>query len=335
MRMNRRRVFGAVLVALAIITAACGDSGSGGDTTEGPGTTPAPTPTTQPDPTTAPDTTASPPDGPTIVIGSFGFSESEILGEIYLQALEHAGYQVEHRAQLGSREAVLNPALRAGEINFVPEYIGTALEVTFQEVPTADADATAAALDAAWGEEGFSVLAYTPAEDKNGIVVTAETAEALGLSAISDLAGQETELSFGGPPECPDRPRCLQGLVDVYGLQFGEFVPLDAGGPLTVTALDGGEIDVALLFSSDGVIGARGWVLLDDDMGLQPAENIAPVVNDELIDAYGDDFVALIDAVSAGISQKDLTELNKLVGFDGEAAADAAAAWLDQMGFMG
>jgi osmoprotectant transport system substrate-binding protein len=302
MRNHRRRVLGAVLVALALVAAACGDDEPGGNT--------------------------NPPDGPTITIGSFGFSESEILGEIYRQALENNGYDVTHRPQLGAREAVVNPALRSGEVNFVPEYIGTALEVTFGIDPSADADETHDQLDEAWGEEGFSVLAYTPAEDKNGIVVTADTADALGLSKISDLAGQEADLSFGGPPECPERPRCIGGLQEVYGLNFGEFVPLDAGGPLTVAALDGGEIDVALLFSSDGVIGARGWVLLEDDLGLQPAENIAPVVNDELIEAYGDTFVELVDRVSAALSQEELTELNRLVGFEGESAADVAGEWL-------
>jgi osmoprotectant transport system substrate-binding protein len=347
MRMNRKRVLGAILVAFALIAAACGDDDSGGDTTQAPAATEATAaPTEAPEPTeapatteapastAAPATTAGPADGPTVSIGSFGFSESEILGEIYLQALEANGYEVEHKAQLGSREAVVNPALRSGEINFVPEYIGTALEVTFGIEPSADADAVLADLNSAWAEEGFSVLAYTPAEDKNGIVVTGDTAASLGLAKISDLVGQEGDLVFGGPPECPERPRCIGGLESVYGLNFGEFKPLDTGGPLTVAALDGGEIDVGLLFSSDGTIGARGWVLLEDDLGLQPAENIAPLVNNELIDAYGDGFVALLNAVSAELSQEELTELNRLVGFDGESASDVAGAWLADNGLL-
>ncbi|VAW08045.1 ABC transporter, substrate-binding protein (cluster 13, osmolytes) [hydrothermal vent metagenome] len=306
MRINTRtRVFGAVLVVFALVAAACG---SGDD--------------------------ASKTDGPTITIGSFGFSESEIVGEIYRLALEADGYKVEHKALLGSREAVVNPALRSGEINFVPEYIGTGLEVTFGIDPSANADETRDALDNAWAAENISVLDYTPAEDKNGIVVTAATAEKYNLAKISDLSTVAGELIFGGPPECPDRPRCLGGLGDVYGLTFGDFKALDVGGPLTVTALKGGEIDVALLFSSDGVIEAEGFVLLEDDKGLQPAENLAPIVADSVLDAYGDGFTTLVNRVSASLNQADLTELNKLVGYDGEDATEMARKWLTDNGLI-
>lgn len=295
---HRSRTLGAVLLAFALLVAACGgDDEPGG--------------------------------GPDVVIGSFGFSESEIIGEIYRQALEAKGFTVSHKAQLGSREAVVNPALRSGEINVVPEYIGTALEVTFGGEPTADPDATIEALRAEWEDEGFTVLDYTPAEDKNGIVVTGDTASELGLTKISDLKGKSDTLTFGGPSECPTRPRCLGGLESVYGLTFAEFKALDAGGPLTVEALAGDEIDVALLFTSDGVIAARGFVLLEDDQGLQPAENIAPVVAQELVDAYGSTFSDVLNDLSSKLTQDDLTELNKLVGYDGESAADAARAWLE------
>lgn len=302
---HRTRVLGAVLVAFALIAAACG---SGDD--------------------------AAKQDGPTITIGSFGFSESEIIGEIYRLALENDGYKVDHKAKLGSREAVVNPALRSGEINFVPEYIGSGLEVTFGETPSADADETREALDNAWSAENFSVLDYTPAEDKDAIVVTGATAEKFGLSKVSDLASVAGELVFGGPPECPDRPRCLIGLSDVYGLTFAEFRALDVGGPLTVIALKGEEIDVALLFSSDGVIEAEGFVLLVDDKGLQPAENIAPIVADTILDAYGDSFKDLINKVSAALTQSGLTELNKLVGYDGEDPTDMARKWLQDNGLI-
>lgn len=307
MRNPRIRVLGATVVALALLAAACGgDDASGGDT---------------------------PKEGPTITIGSFGFAESEILGEIYKQALENAGYDVVHQALLGSREAVVNPGLESGQLDFVPEYVGSALEVTFGTSPTADTAATRQALEEAYAEEGFAVLEATPAQDKNGIVVRADTAEEYGLTTISDLEPVAGELVFGGPPECEQRPRCLLGLQETYGLDFAEFKALDTGGPLTVTALEGGEIDVALLFSSDGVIEAQGFVLLDDDRGLQPAENIVPVVRQSIVDAYGSEFVDLVNDVSAEISQEELISLNRLVGFEGETATAAAAGWLEENGF--
>ena len=268
---------------------------------------------------------------PRIAIGSFGFDESELLGEIYRQALDDAGYDVEHNARMGARETVVTPALRAGEINFVPEYIGTALEVTFGQEPSSDSESTAEALRAAWSSEGFSVLAYTPAEDKNGFVVTSATAARLGLVRISDLADHAQDLTFGGPPECPSRPRCLAGLGTLYGLTFGDFRPLDAGGDLTVAALETGQIDIALMFTSDGLITAKDFVLLDDDRGLQPAENIAPVVSETLVTAYGPVFVDLVNSISSRITAEELRALNLALG-DGETAADVAERWLEANG---
>jgi osmoprotectant transport system substrate-binding protein len=301
--MHRSRTLGAALLAFALLAAACGGDDEPGE-------------------------------GPDVVIGSFGFSESEIIGEIYRQALEAEGFTVSHKAQLGSREAVVNPALRSGEINVVPEYIGSGLEVTFGGEPSADSIATRDALREEWEKEGFTVLDFTPAQDKNGIVVTADTATSLGLAKISDLGGRSESLTFGGPSECPVRPRCIGGLQSVYGLTFGDFKALDTGGPLTVEALAGGEIDVALLFTSDGVIAARGFVLLEDDQGLQPAENIAPVLSQELVDSYGAGLTDVLNAVSGALTQEDLTELNKRVGYDGESAADMARQWLQDNGLI-
>ena len=140
--------------------------------------------------------------------------------------------------------------------------------------------------------------------------------------------------SSGGPAECPERPLCLPGLQEVYGLEFASFQPLDVGGPITVAALEGGDIDVALLFTSDGVIAAKGFVLLEDDMNLQPAENIVPVTTDEIVAAYGDELVALLDSVSAEITTAELSELNKRYGIDAEDAEVLAREWLEANGFL-
>jgi osmoprotectant transport system substrate-binding protein len=300
----RSRVVGATLVALALIVSACGDdSGSGGGTKE----------------------------GPTITIGSTNFGEQVILGEIYAQALERNGYAVERQFNLGTREVVY-PALTSGQIDLLAEYTGSLL--TFKGgTPSTDSDQTAADLQAAIGPDGLTALAYSPAQDRNGIVVTADTAQSLGLTKVSDLAAHNGELTFGGPPECPDRPLCLIGLQDTYGLQFAGFVPLDVGGPLTVAALEGGEIDVALLFTSDGVIPAKGFVLLDDDKNLQPSENVVPVIRNDIVTAYGSDLTDLLDSVSAKITTAELSELNKRYGIDAVDADVLAGEWLDANGF--
>jgi osmoprotectant transport system substrate-binding protein len=133
---------------------------------------------------------------------------------------------------------------------------------------------------------------------------------------------------LGGPPECPERPFCQVGLEETYGLVFKDFTALDAGGPLTVAALANGDIQVGLLFTTDGNITANGWVLLEDDKSLQPSDNVTPVVNDAIATEYGDDLETVMDELSEKITTEDLTELNQKVTVDKEDAADVAEAWV-------
>jgi len=141
-----------------------------------------------------------------------------------------------------------------------------------------------------------------------------------------------TTLKLGGPPECPERPFCLLGLKDTYGLEFAEFVPLDAGGPLTVTALTGGQVDVGLLFTSDPAIVTNNFVLLEDDKQLQLADNIVPVVRQEVLDA-NPKVADLLNTVMERLTQEELTNLNKAVTVDARAAKDVATEWIAAQGF--
>lgn len=271
-------------------------------------------------------------DGEPIKVASFNFNESVIVAEIYAQGLEANGYEVERKLNLGNRE-VVKPALESGEIDLVPEYIGSLAGFLGVE-QTADSAAMWEAAKAAFEELGVTLLQYSPAQDKNAYVVTAETASELGLSTVSDLQPVAGDLRFGGPPECPERPLCLIGLTDVYGLEFAEFVPLDSAGPITIAALDGGDIDVALLFSTQGIIAANGWVSLEDDKGLNPADNLAPAIRTEVVDGYGDDLVALLESYSEALTTEDLTELNKRADLDQEDPALLAEEWLRDNGFI-
>jgi len=297
--MFKSRPFGVLVVTVALVAAAC--SSDSGEI-----------------------------DGPTIKIGSANFSESALVAEIYAQALEAEGYSVDRKLNIGSRE-IYKPALESGELDLLPEYIGTMLTFLGGEA-SSDSAATHRALQAAWEPEGISILDFAPAQDKNGLVVTKATAEELGVSRTSDLANFNGTLVFGGPPECPNRDFCLIGLQSLYGLDFLEFKPLDVGGPITVTALESGEIDVALLFTSSGVILAKEFVLLEDDKGLQPAENLAPAVRTEILDAYGDRFANVLNAVSSVLTTTELIALNKAVEVDGEDPDKVAADWLDALG---
>jgi osmoprotectant transport system substrate-binding protein len=140
-----------------------------------------------------------------------------------------------------------------------------------------------------------------------------------------------SQLVLAGPPECPERPFCLLGLTETYGITFKEFKPTDAGGPLTIAALEGDDAQVGLLFTSDPAIAAKGFVLLEDDKQLQLADNLVPVVRSEAIEANPVIEEAL-NGVMAKLSQAALTDLNKQVTVDGKAAADVASAWIEAEG---
>jgi glycine betaine/choline ABC-type transport system substrate-binding protein len=141
-----------------------------------------------------------------------------------------------------------------------------------------------------------------------------------------------SQLVLGGPPECPKRPYCIPGLKRVYGVEFQEFKPLDVGGPLTVKALEAGRIDVALLFSTNSQIQANGWVLLEDDKNLQAAENITPVVREDVLD---DTITQLLNEVSSKLTTENITDLNSRVEIDGEEPAVVAEDFLQQQGIDG
>jgi len=264
---------------------------------------------------------------PAIRLASFDFPESETLGQVYGQALRQHGYPVEQVVQLGAREVVA-PALEQGKVDMVPEYQGSALNFLNDRdrVATADPALTHARLEQAFGSRGVSVLAYAPAQDRNGFVVSGDLARGHKLETISDLAPLAPQLSIGGPPECPVRPLCLEGLQDVYKLEFARFKPMPTRG-VTAAELDSGEIDVGMLDTTNPHLIGNDLVLLEDDRRLQPAENVVPVIRREILDVYGPALVSLVNSVSAQLTTTDLTRLNRQV-LQGQPAADAASAWL-------
>ena len=229
--------------------------------------------------------------------GSFDFPESVLLADIYADALTAQGFPVRVLPDLGARELV-DPALMSGLVQVVPEYSGSALEFVSlgRQSATSDVTATGRALAESVAGRGLSGGARpSTAQDGNVIVVTAATAARYDLRSVADLARVAPRLAFGGPPECPERAYCLLGLKQVYGLRFRVFIPLDAGGPLTLQALQAGDIGVALLFSTDPAITADHLVVLADDRGLQPAENVVPLVRRDVIARYGPRLLAVLD----------------------------------------
>jgi osmoprotectant transport system substrate-binding protein len=264
---------------------------------------------------------------PVITITSFDFPESETLAELYGQLLRQHGYPVEIVARLGPRE-IVQPALEQGRVDLVLGYLGTTLNFLYEKrVATANPRATHARLTQALTSRGISVLAFAKAEDRNGFVVTGDLARRRQLERISDLAPIARELTFGGPPECPDRPLCLKGLQDVYGLQFARFEAMPSR-TTTADALETGEIDLGMLETTNGNLADRDLVQLNDDRRLQPAENIAPMMRTETVAAYGSTLVRLINNLTAQLNTRDLIQMNQRVELEGATPAAAAADWL-------
>jgi osmoprotectant transport system substrate-binding protein len=267
-----------------------------------------------------------------IVVGVSGaFAENQIVAEMYAQVLEHAGYSVERLLELRSRESSQN-ALEAGVIDVKPEYLSSLL--LFLD-PNAEASADAADVAGQTAEllrsEGLTLLTPSAAEDTNQFVANAGTAQRFDLTTVSSLAPVADQLTFGGPPECPQRPFCLPGLHEVYGVLFDDFTPLDAGGPLTVDALRRDEVQIGLLFSTDPSIEQNGFVPLVDDRQLQDAENITPVIRSETLNG---EVRALLDAVSARLSTGKVTKLVGRVVIDGQDVAAVANGFLTANGLL-
>lgn len=269
-------------------------------------------------------------DDDTITVGSFNFPESEVLAEIYALALEGRGFQVERQLDVGPRELLI-PALQRGLVELVPEYAGSLLGF-FGGTASSDSATTHQRLAVALAPRGLTALSAAPAENRNSFAISATTAENLNVETLTDLTSFAPGMTFGGPAECPERALCLKGLEDVYGLHFKEFVALDTGGPLTAQALNDGTIDVGLLFSSDPTLRAGTLVDLRDDRGLQPAENITPVLSQSTLDRFGPELADALNAVSALLRTSDLREMNAAMAA-GRSAADVARAWLRDNGF--
>jgi osmoprotectant transport system substrate-binding protein len=296
------------ILGLSLIASACGSSGGG-------------SPSGQETPK------------PSVVVGGFGFAESSILASIYAGALKSKGYPATTKLNIGKREVVA-PALQRGDIDMYPGYAATDLEYYNKSKgeATPDAKATTAKLNTYLNPLGIKALDPSPAIDQNAFVVTKAFATQNNLKKMSDLKAIQSKIILGGPPECPTRPFCMVGLKNTYGINLSssQFKPLDEGGPLTVAALDRGDINVALLFSSDGVIAAKNFVVLDDDMHLQNADNVVPIIKSTKATA---DVTSILNKVSAAITTADLSDMNKKAGVDKQDPEALAQAWLKSHGF--
>jgi len=264
-----------------------------------------------------------------VVIGSANFPENALLAEIYAGALEGAGVTTETKLNIGSREVYLK-ALEPGDesVDIFPEYTGVLRDYFDKSATGTSSDEVYDELVAALPDY-LTVLEPSSAEDKDGVVVTKETADENSLVEIGDLAPVAGDMTLGGPPEWKTRDTGVPGLEEVYGVTFGDFRALDAGGPLTLNALLDGQIDAGNLFTTDPNIAAEDLVVLQDPESLFAAQNVVPLVRSEVLD---DDIETTLNEVSAALDTDKLGELVTRVVLDKEDPEDVAADFLSEAG---
>jgi osmoprotectant transport system substrate-binding protein len=274
---------------------------------------------------------------PTVKIGSDGFYESKLMAEIYGQAVEAKGYTVDRTGiGLGTRK-VTAAALESGQFDLKPEYVGSGLAYYDATKTTGDPAANAAALQAILTGKGggITVLDYSPAADQNAFVVTQATATANSLTKMGDLAAVQTKLKFGVATDCATNPVCAAAIKTAYGVDLSGALPLAACDQPMVDALKAGTISVGELCSTQPDIVQNGWVVLADDKHTQPADNIAPLVrNDLLAKVDKPSFEKILNDVSAKMNTADLTKLNAEYVFDKKDVATIAKEWLHTNGFV-
>jgi glycine betaine/choline ABC-type transport system substrate-binding protein len=273
--------------------------------------------------------------GVQVTVGSKNFTEQYILGEIYAQALEAAGYEVKTQLNLGS-EVIALRALEDGEIDAYPEYTSTALTSFFdippEEVP-ADAQQAEDDTQAEFEELGLTAYPPTPFSSANAVGLLSKQADELGVSTISDLEGQSENLTLYGSPECRQRVDCLVGLEENYGLEFAKFTPVDIG--LRYEVLDKGDADLSILFTTDAQLSESDkYTILEDDQGVLPAGNVLFVARTETVDEAGPDFGEVVESVQQDLSLEVMQELNARVDIDKEDPAEAAQAYLQEFGYV-
>lgn len=263
-----------------------------------------------------------------IVIGSANFDENVLLMNMYADALKAKGVTVTLKPKIGSREVYM-PALKDGSIGLIPEYSGAVLAYFDKSNDAATSDSIYAALPKAVGDQ-LKVLNQSKAQDKDAVVVSADVAKKYNLKSIGDLKPVAKDLILGASPEFKTRANGVPGLKAKYGVEFGTYKTLDAGGPLSVAALKNGQIDASNIFTTDPAIAANNFVALEDPDGLYTAQNIVPLIR---ADKVTPTITSTLNAISAKLDTATLTDLNNQVagGKDSDAVAND---WLKSQGLL-
>ncbi|MCU1499026.1 MAG: transporter substrate-binding protein [Acidimicrobiales bacterium] len=275
----------------------------------------------------SPDATAPAGGQGKVRITSQDFSEQKTLAQVYGQYLEAQGFEVAIQDPIGTRTQIY-AALDKGTVDLVLDYQGSAT-VELGAEASADAEETYAALTKALKGKDLEAGARAEAIDANALTALSSWAKENDVTTISDLADLDGPLTLGGAPECATRDDCLLGYQDTYGLDI-EFEAVDYGAPL-VAALEADEIQLAQYGTTAPEISDGTIVALEDDKGLQSAENVVPVFRSAV---SSDALVQALDAISEKLTTKDLADWNKATDVDKKDPTDVAQQWLEDNGFL-
>jgi glycine betaine/choline ABC-type transport system substrate-binding protein len=271
--------------------------------------------------------------GKSITIGSKNFDEQFVLGEIYAQALEAAGFQVEKDLNLGS-EQIAFKAVKSGQVDAYPEYTGTALtsffDVDVAEVPK-DPDQAFQLAKAEYAKEGITALPRTQFDNTYVLASTKAKAQEYGNPrTISELAPKAKGDSLAGFPECRQRADCLLGLRDTYNLDV-EFVSTDG----KYEPLDNDQADIGLVFATDGEqLQTDKYTFYEDDKGLFPPYNVSLTMRNEAVKTLGPEGQKVIERVQAPLDDRTMQELNSRVSIDKQEPEKVAGDYLRAAGFV-
>jgi len=318
----KRTYLATVVAAGALVLAACGSSGSSAESNQPPAST-------APGGASSPASTGLPTDPGSVTVGSAAFQENELLADIYADAMAAKGVDVKKHLNIGERSLYLQ-ALSDGSIGMVPEYSGSILYNLDTGATAKSPEDVYAALQEQAASHGYAVTAYAEAQDSDTISVTQETADKYHLTSIGDLKDVAGELTLGAPAQFRTRADGVPALKSVYGVEFGNFTPTEAGGTVTLNALKNGSIDAADIFSTDPAIPDNHLVPLEDPENMFAAQNVVPLFAQDVLTQPMKD---ACDAVSAKLDTATLTELVSRV-YAGEAADKVAKDWLTQEGLI-
>jgi osmoprotectant transport system substrate-binding protein len=321
-RRNHRRgsALSALLVAsLSIALAACGSSKS--PSSSSAASTPASTP--------APAASGPGAGKPAVTIGDKNFAEENILGALYAQALRAKGYNVTLKDNVGSSE-IIYKALTAGQLDMYPEYTGVLLSaIAAQTRNPASATAAYQQAKAFVQTHGLTLLHYTPFFDSNALATLPSYASQHGLKGIADLKGLARTVKLGAPPEFATRFEGLPGIKKEYGVN-PTFVPIAI--ELSYKALEGGQVNVQNVFTTDGQLLGGKFTLLADPKHVFGFQNVAPVVRRSVLAAEGPAFAETLDKVSSLLTIKAIQQMNAAVSIDKQTASSVVQQFLHANG---